>query len=79
MWHMDPEIKLQKYVYTRILSGFYKAVVEFQIVKVKVHLLPGPTRFLSGIWNQKLNLKNMFIPGIYPVSIRHLASYEFLR
>ena len=30
---MEPEIKLQKYVYTRILSGFYKAVVDLQIIK----------------------------------------------
>ena len=77
--HMEPEIKLQKYVYTRILSGFYKAVVDLKIVKVKVHLLPGFTRFLSGIWNQKLTYKNMFIPGSYPVSIRQLSTCKLLR
>ena len=49
IWHMDPEIKIRKYVSTRILSGFYKAVVVLQIVKMKVHLLPDPTRFLSGM------------------------------
>ena len=52
----EPEIKIQKYVYSRILSGFFKAVVDLQIVKVRVHLLPGLTRFLSGKWSQKLNI-----------------------
>ena len=51
---MDLEIKMQKYVYTRILSGFNKAVVEMQIVKVKVHLHPGSIRFLPDIWIQNL-------------------------
>ena len=36
IWHMDREIKIRKYVSTRILSGFYKAVVNLQIVEVKV-------------------------------------------
>ena len=31
-----------------MLSGLYKAVVHLQILKVKEHLLPGPTLFLSG-------------------------------
>ena len=44
---------MQKYVSTRILSDFYKAVADLQIVMVKVHLLPGPTHFLSGIWIQE--------------------------
>ena len=44
-----------------------------------MHLIPGPTRFLPGIWIQKLKYKNMFILGSYRVSIRHLASCEFLR
>ena len=54
---MDPEIKIRKYVSTRILYGFYKAVVDLQIVKVKVHLLPDPTRFLSGIWIQQIKIQ----------------------
>ena len=49
IWHTDPEIKMQKYVSTRILSGFYKTVVGMHIIYGKVRLLPGPTRFLSGI------------------------------
>ena len=32
IWHMDPEIKMQKYVSNRILFGFYKAIVYLQIV-----------------------------------------------
>ena len=36
IWHMDREIKIRKYVSARILSGFYKAVVNLQIVEVKV-------------------------------------------
>ena len=52
---MDPEIKIRIYVSTQILPGFYEAVVDLQIVKVKVHLLPGPTRLLSGIWIQKFS------------------------
>ena len=35
IWHTDPEIKMQKYVSIRILSGFYKAVVNLQIVELK--------------------------------------------
>ena len=33
---MDREIKIRKYVSARILSGFYKAVVNLQIVEVEV-------------------------------------------
>ena len=36
IWHINREIKIRKYVYARILSGFYKAVVDLQIVEVKV-------------------------------------------
>ena len=76
---MDTEIKKQKYVSTRILSGIYKAVVELQIDKVKVHLRPCTTRLLSGIWIQKLKCKNMFQTGSYPVSMKQLSNYELLR
>ena len=76
---MEPEIKIRKYIYTRILSGLYKAVGDLRIVKVKVHLLPGPTRFLSDKWNQKLKYKNMFTPESYPVFIRQLMICELSR
>ena len=69
---------MQKYVSTRILSGFHKAAVNMRIVKVKVHLLPGPTLFLSGIWIEILKYENMFLPQSYLFSIRQLASCEFL-
>ena len=69
---------MQKYVSTRMLSGFNEAVVAMQIVKVKVHLLLGPTLFLSGIWIEKLKYENMFLPQSYLFSIRQLASCEFL-
>ena len=72
------EIKLEKYVSTWILSGFYKADVDLQIVKVKVHLLPRPTLFLSGIWIVKLKYENLFLPQSYLFSIRQLAFCEFL-
>ena len=36
IWHIDLEIKIRKYVSARILSGFYKAVVNVQIVDVEV-------------------------------------------
>ena len=39
---MDPEIKLQKYASTRILSGFYKAVLDLQISKEPDKNLKGP-------------------------------------
>ena len=32
IWRMDPEIKVQKYVSNRILTGFYKAAVDLEIV-----------------------------------------------
>ena len=34
--HIDREIQIRKYVSARILSGFYKAVVDLQIVELKV-------------------------------------------
>ena len=40
------------------MSGFYEAVVDLKTVEVKVHLLLGPNRFLTGIWNQKLKSEN---------------------
>ena len=49
---MDPEIKIQKYVYTRILSGFYKAVVDVQIIKEpdtnRIKISKIPDKILSG-------------------------------
>ena len=36
IWHMDPEINMQKYFLTRILSGLYKAVIALQIFNVGV-------------------------------------------
>ena len=74
IWHMSIEIKIRKYVPTRILSGFYKAVVDLQIVKVKVNLLPSPTWFLSGIWIQKYYYKDIFLPESYLVSVRQLST-----
>ena len=35
-----------------MLYVFYKAVVHLRTLKVKVHLLPGTTLFLSGTWSQ---------------------------
>ena len=54
---------MQKYVWTRILPHFYKAVVDLQIVKAKVNLIPCPTYFLFRIWIQELKSKNTFGPG----------------
>ena len=79
IWHMDPEIKMKKYVSTRILPGLYKTVVGMQIIEVKVHLLHCSTRFLSGIWIQKLKCKNIFKPVFYLVSIRQLSTCKLLR
>ena len=79
IWHLEPQIIIQKYVTTLIVSGFYKAVLDFQTVMVTVHLLPGTTHFLSGIWNQKLKYKNMFLPRSCPVSIRQLSTWNLLR
>ena len=79
IWHMDPETETKIYVSNLILSCFYKAVVYLQIVKVRVHLIPGPTWFLSGIWIQKLKRKNMFQTGSYPVCIRQLSPCKYLR
>ena len=59
---------MQEYASNRILSVVYKAIVYLQIVKARVHLIPGPTSFLSRIWIQKLKRKNMFLIGSYPVS-----------
>ena len=36
IWHTDPEMKIRKYVSTQSLSGYYRAVVNLQIVEVKV-------------------------------------------
>ena len=36
IWHIDRAIKIRKYVSALILSGFYEAVVDLEIVKVKV-------------------------------------------
>ena len=40
IWYIDLEIKIRKYVSARILSGFYKAVVNVQIVEVEVICRP---------------------------------------
>ena len=76
---MDPEIKKEKYVSNRILSGLYKANVELQIVKVRVHLIPGPTWFLSRIQIQKLKRKNMFLTGSYPVSRKAVFALQIFK
>ena len=64
--YLDPGIIMQKYVWTRILPHFYKAVVDLQIVKVNI----------NGIWNQELKCINMFGPGSYLINIRHLSTYK---
>ena len=56
---MEPEIKLQKHVYTRILSGFYKAVVDLQIVKepdtnrIKISKVPDKSHVENGYTERK--------------------------
>ena len=77
--HTDREIKMQKYASTRILSGVYKTVVGLQIFKGGSNLLPRCTRFLSGIWIEKLKYENMFQPGSYLVFIRQLSTCKLLR
>ena len=77
--HLEPEIKIQKYVSTQIMSGFHKADFDLKTVEVIVHLLLGPKRFLSGIWNQKLKYKHMFLPRSCPVSMRQLSTWKLLR
>ena len=70
---------MQKYVSSRILPGLYKAVVDLQIVKLKVNFLPAPIWFLFGIWIQELKCINMFKPGSYLISVRHLSTCKFKR
>ena len=67
---------MQKYVWTRILPGLYKAVVDLQTVKVKVNFLPGTTWFLFRIWIQELKCKNMFGPGLDLVYLMQLSTYK---
>ena len=52
---MNPEIKIQKYVYTRIQSGFCKAVVNFQIIKVNRKHSTRPNRV--PIWHMDPEIK----------------------
>ena len=59
---------MQKYVWTRILPHFDKAVVDLQIVKVNI----------NGIWIQELKCKNMFQAGSYLVYIRQLSTCKLL-
>ena len=40
IWHIDREIQIRKYVYARILSGFYEAVVGLQIFNLEVICFP---------------------------------------
>ena len=75
-WHLDPGIQMQKYVWTRILHGFWKAVVDLWIVKVKENLLPGPTWFLFGIWILEIKCKTMLGPGSFMVSKRQLLTHK---
>ena len=76
IWHMDRGIKKQKYVCTWVRPGLFKAVVDLQIVKVKVNFLPGPTWFLFGIWIVELKSKNLFGPGSDLVYLRQLSTYK---
>ena len=78
IWHMDLETETKIYVSNRILSGFYKAIVYLKIVKVRVHLIPGPTWFLSGVWIQKLKCKTIFLTGSYLDSIRQYSTCKLL-
>ena len=48
---------MQKYVWTGVQPGLYKAFIALKLVKVKVNLLPGPTWFLFGIWIVDLKWK----------------------
>ena len=56
---MDPEIKMQKYVSTWILSGFYKVVVDLQIIKepdtnrIKISKAPDKTHVETGHTERK--------------------------
>ena len=64
IWRMDPEIKMQKSVSNRILSGFYKAVVDLQIVKVRVHLLPVPTGISLWHMDPEYKMHNGYYPHL---------------
>ena len=56
---MEPEIKIPYHVYTRILSGFYMSVVDFQIVKgpgtnrIKISKVPDKTNVETGYTDRK--------------------------
>ena len=56
---MDLEIKIQKYVYTQILSGFYKAIVDLTIIKepdtnrIKISKVPDKTHVETGYTERK--------------------------
>ena len=72
IWHMDREIKIRKYDSARILSGFYKAVVNLQIVEVEVIC------FLAlwlPIWNPDLEIKmqkyvsTRILSGVYKTDV----------
>ena len=54
IWHIDREIKIRKYVSNKILSGFYKAVVDLQIVEVKVICYLAPA---LPIWHMDPEIK----------------------
>ena len=67
---MSIEIKIRKYVSTRILSGFYKSLVDLQIVNVKNKCVNWP--YSVPIWHMDTEIlnKNMVLPESYMVSKR---------
>ena len=73
---MGPEIKLQKYVYTRILSGFYKAVVDLQIIeepdtnRIKISKVPDKTHVETGYTERKWSRNFTVFGGMVRIFIK---------
>ena len=73
---MDPDITIEKYVYTRILSGFYKAVIDMQIIKephanpIKISKVPDKTHVETGETERKWSRNFTVFGGIARILIK---------
>ena len=78
IWHIDREIKIRKFVSTRILSGFFKASVDLQIVEVEVICY---LALSLPIWHTdpETKMQKYVSTPSYRVFIRQLATWKSLR
>ena len=73
---MDPAIKIQKYVYTRILSSFYNAVADLQIIKetdaklIKISKVPDKVHVETGYAERKWSRNFTVLEGIARIFIK---------